>query len=134
MNDIIYGDKDQGLLGVEDLGDGYKLAVINVGGLHHCAYVQFPDIERIIGDYNVVSVDAHVHGGFTFLGDRSKYGLEGTWLGWDYAHIGDYIFGTCRSYVHSEKMWTTAEVVEEGLDILKAIKAGKISYAYMKED
>ena len=124
MKFIIYGDAEQGLLGVEDIGDGYKLAVVNVGGLHHCAYVQFPGVENI-GSYDDIHVDAHVHGGFTFLGSLSRYGLDGVWLGWDYAHYNDYMFRSYRSCMPGEKMWTTTEVVEEGLDILKAIKDGK---------
>ena len=124
MKEMIYGDTDQGLLGVEDLGDGYKLAVVNVGDTHHCTYVQFPGIEDI-SSYDDISVDAHVHGGFTFLGSLSKYELEGTWIGWDYAHFGDYMFRTYRGCLPGEKMWTTAEVVNQGLDILTAIKDGK---------
>ena len=35
------------------------------------------------------------------------------------------MFRTYRCRYPGEKMWTTEEVVKEGLDILKAIKDGK---------
>lgn len=125
MKEMIYGGEG-GLLGVEDVGDGYKLAIISIAGSHPCAYVQFPGLENL-GSYEHIQVKAEVHGGFTFLGMLEKYGLDGTWLGWDYAHLFDYIWtGNINSYLRANsKKWTSEEIREEALGVLKAINEGE---------
>lgn len=128
MKEMIYGGEG-GLLGVEDIGDGYKLAIVSVAGSHPCAYVQFPGIENL-GSYEHIQVKAEPHGGFTFLGTFLKaeeLSLDGIWLGWDYAHLGDYIWtGHIDSYLRANsKKWTTEEIREEALGVLKAIKEGE---------
>lgn len=123
MKEMIYGGEG-GLLGVEDIGDGYKLAVTNTKGSHPCAYVQWPDIEKL-ETYDDIWVDAEVHGGFTFLGTlKTTYDLDGIWLGWDYAHLGDYL-GFDLLPKRTDKKWTSEEVRQEALEVLKAIKEGK---------
>lgn len=124
MKEMIYGGEG-GLLGVEDIGDGYKLAIVSIAGSHPCAYVQFPGIENL-SLYEHIQVKAEVHGGFTFLGTLKDYGLDGTWLGWDYAHLFDYIWtGNINSYLRADsKKWTTEEIRNEGLGVLYAIKKG----------
>ena len=126
MKEMIYGGEG-GLLGVEDIGDGYKLAVVSIAGSHPCAYVQWPGIENLCS-YEHIQVKAPVHGGFTFLGKlNEKYGLEGIWLGWDYAHLFDYIWtGNINSYLRADsKKWTSEEIRQEALGVLKAIKEGE---------
>lgn len=128
MKEMIYGGEG-GLLGVEDIGDGYKLAVVSIAGSHPCAYVQFPGIEDL-SSYEHIKVNAKVHGGFTFLGmlwHAEEFGLPGIWLGWDYAHCGDYIWtGIPNQYLRkSAKKWTSEEIRQEALGVLKAIKEGE---------
>ena len=125
MKEMVYGGEG-GLLGVEDLGDGYKFAVVSIAGSHPCAYVQFPGIENL-SSYEHIQVEAPVHGGFTFLGTLEDYSLEGVWLGWDYAHLFDYIWtGNINSSLRADtKKWTTEEIRQEALGILKAIKKGE---------
>lgn len=128
MKEMIYGGEG-GLLGVEDLGDGYKLAVVSIAGSHPCAYVQFPGIENLPSCHDI-QVEAPVHGGFTFLGMlwyAEEYGLPGIWLGWDYAHCGDYIWtGIENQYLRqTTKKWTSEEIRQEGLAVLEAIKKGE---------
>ena len=119
MKEMIYGGEG-GLLGVEDIGDGYKLAVVSIAGSHPCAYVQFPGIENLCS-YEHIKVKAKVHGGFTFLGmlwNGEEYGLPGIWLGWDYAHFDDYV-----SFLDSidGKKWTTAEMIDECKNVINQI-------------
>lgn len=128
MKEMIYGGEG-GLLGVEDIGDGYKLAVVSIAGSHPCAYVQFPGIENLPSCHDI-QVEAPVHGGFTFLGmlwHAEEYGLPGIWLGWDYAHLFDYIWtGNINCFGKADtKKWTSEEIRQEGLGVLKAIKEGK---------
>lgn len=99
---------------------GVKFAILNYG-THPCAYV-----EDIIGcscelDKRVDSID--VHGGFTFHGmahwkdnaDRTVY------LGWDYAHWGDYMsfYGHAE---HAKKRWTTEEIFEEVKSVIEQLR------------
>lgn len=127
MKEMIYGG-ESGLLGVEEIFDGYKLAVTNTKGSHPCAYVQFPGIEAL-ESCDDIWVEAEVHGGFTFLGSLKKvYDLDGIWLGWDYAHLGDYYwtgFNDLFPHRDKDKKWTAEEVRNEALEVLTAIKEGK---------
>lgn len=86
ISEVLYYEKSD---------DGYGLAVVNTRGSHPCAYVTFPGIEDLESDCDIYLEDDEdyyiVHGGFTFLGTLSNLGLEGTWLGWDYAHLEDWI-------------------------------------------
>jgi hypothetical protein len=73
---------------------------------------------------------ADCHGGFTYASPEAPSGIpdeDGFWLGWDYAHCGDY---TCyvanggvivqpKSY---EKLWTTAEVLENVVDTIHSLE------------
>ena len=89
MKQMIYdGARKSELLNL--IVDGEFLgAVVNTRGSHPCAYIQFPGIEKV-ENYDYFHLDCGVHGGFTFLGDLEHLGLNGLWLGWDYAHCGDY--------------------------------------------
>lgn len=70
-----------------------------------------------------------VHGGFTFLGILPNNGLNGLWIGWDYAHCGDWIQSMKPSEDllnhYNEKKWTTQEVLDEALKALQFIREGK---------
>lgn len=144
MKEMVYDKEDinNELLYHEDFGDGTALAVINILGSHPCAYIQFPNINSIYDyDYDKVIIDRdaddndiYVHGGFTFLGDLIQFGLDGPWLGWDYAHYPiDYI-GGCSNYLNTGKMWTTQEIVEEARRVLRYFREGKWHQEGMEED
>lgn len=100
---------------------GYKFDILNLG-THPTAYVEnkngFFDYEEANG-----ATDYVPHGGFTYLDtahwDKSD---ETIYLGWDYAHWGDYVsldFGTKElNYLfirddHDMKRWTTTEIYED---------------------
>ena len=61
------------------------------------------------------------------LGKYSDSEKDGFWLGWDYAHCGDY---TCIGYNGSilfpprehEHMWTTGEVLEDIIDTICSLE------------
>lgn len=141
MKEMVYTEKliNSELLYHEDFGDGTALAVVNNSGANPCAYIQFPGIDSIY-DYDNVIVerdvdddDTYVHGGFTFFGGRSYFGLDGLWLGWDYAHYPmDYIRGS--STLKEGKKWTTKEIVEEAKNVLRYFREGKWYEAGMEEN
>lgn len=92
---------------------GFEYMVFNYMG-HYCAYVRLPDNHSYVKllskkrwfsigegrrhyhyDYDAVPVDCH--GGLTF-GDKMTTKSEsvqgftnGWWIGWDYAHYGDFM-------------------------------------------
>lgn len=114
--EILYHEED----------NGYGIAIMNMGG-YPCAYVKFPGIENVESyDYITVFSNIPVHGGFSYLGDRDDWGLDGIWLGWDYAHCDDYFdFHGCP--VGYGKKWTTEEILEEARSVIDAVKAGEYS-------
>ena len=135
MKEMIYsGNGITELLAIEWFNDGTAYAVVNVRGSHPCAYIQFPGIEKIESYEDVYLLydeadDFWVHGGFTFLGTYKLIGLPGIWLGWDYAHLGDWTQGYPIAedpFDHrDEKKWTTEEVVDHARRALDHIRRGK---------
>ena len=135
MKEMIYsGNGITELLAIEWFNDGTAYAVVNTRGSHPCAYIQFPGIEKI-KSYDDVDLfydeadDFWIHGGFTFLGTYENLGLPGIWLGWDYAHYGDWTQGCPADqdpFNHEdEKKWTTEEVVDHAKKALDYIRQGK---------
>ena len=113
--------------------DGVECAIVNTRGSHPCAYINVP--KSILDKYNNPELDydkwfADCHGGFTYA-DTKAPGIDseedGFWLGWDYAHCGDY---TCIAYNGNvlfpprehEHMWTTGEVLEDIIDTICSLE------------
>ena len=120
------------ILYVETDGD-FALAVLNIRGSHPCAYIQFPEIEKIESCDNTWFRNGEdpddwfdVHGGFTFLGTMKLNGLDGLWLGWDYAHSGDYSEWGLHDMGFDEKKWTTEEIVKEAREAIERVKKGQL--------
>lgn len=126
------------ILYIETDGD-FALAVLNIRGSHPCAYIQFPEIEKIESYDDTWFKNGEdpddwfdVHGGFTFLGTLERHGidglgLDGLWLGWDYAHAGDYFeSGLHFGMEDYEKKWTTEEIVKEAREAIERVKKGQL--------
>ncbi len=133
MKEMIYsGNGKTELLYVEWNTLGQALAVVNVRGSHPCGYIQFPGIADL-ESYDDLWIEAddedfYIHGGFTFLGSLEFLGLPGTWIGWDYAHYGDWtqslppeqdVFGH-----EGEKKHRAGEIVETARKALDFIWKG----------
>lgn len=128
-----------------DKEEGYAICVIDRGGWP-CTYIKMPEeaYQRNVelgwdGDYDFI--DVRVHGGVTYgdygtlrlrrpfgngLGEKlieiSQAGA-GYWLGWDYAHYGDYTANfSDRPELDIEKKWTIVELINEAHDALKELK------------
>ncbi len=96
---------------------GFEFRILNLG-THPTAYIRIPeDHKYFMQGYS--SIDLNVHGGTTYsknylyIEDRQ---LDGWWIGWDYAHYGDYIGDIKRlpfEFRIGRKKWTTAEIFEE---------------------
>jgi hypothetical protein len=74
-------------------------------------------------DYD--SIEVKCHGGLTFgdyFSKPYKHWNKGYWIGWDYAHAGDYMPMIIRN--NGSKVWKEKEVVKECKSVInQAIKA-----------
>lgn len=92
---------------------GYKFYILNLG-FHPTAYVE----DKLnIGSYEKADDFVDVHCGFTYYGKLKSDLSETRYLGWDYAHCGDYS-GTYEFYPDiyvdcDDKKWTTEEIFEQ---------------------
>lgn len=98
---------------------GYDYLVLFVNGSHYCGYVKIPESHPLHGrpyDY----IDVECHGGLTF-GRVTDFDhiretiTNGYWIGWDYAHVGDY----CAFMPdENDKKWTPDEVEAEAKHVI----------------
>lgn len=92
MENIIYtGERTRKWLS-HDKYKGYEYVIMTLG-THPVAYINIPENNKY---FNVDYPDIDCHGGCTYSSkyildeDGHKY-MGDWWIGWDYAHIGDYI-------------------------------------------
>jgi hypothetical protein len=103
---------------------GYDFEIVSYGS-HPCCYVKIPKGHPYFGlDYDDINVDCH--GGLTFASERG----EAWWIGWDYAHFGDY--SSFHSSVLLEHMplsnwkkWTTEELFAEVKKVIEQLPIQK---------
>ena len=127
---------DDGLLYFERMENGFEIAVINIRGSHPCGYVNVPEsFLKKFGtpdlDYDMWFADG-AHGGFTYASrelETKNFLSNGFWLGWDYAHLGDYICfvnsitGKPESYKHEyDHEYTTEEVIKDAHSVVETLQ------------
>ena len=99
------------------------------------AYIKLPKNHKWAKkkDYDDIPLDCH--GGLTFMktftGKETKeenwWGFtKGTWIGWDYGHVGDFIdygftFSKGHTFIDTEKKWEYEEVEEEVKEVIKQL-------------
>ena len=94
---------------------GYDFFVVSLGS-HPCAYIDCGDTPLNSTQMNRIDC----HGGITYESNKLNLPMgeiEGNFIGWDYAHYGDYA-GYEELYPHDlrvadEKRWTTDEMIHE---------------------
>lgn len=100
----------------------YQFYILNLG-THPTAYIEIPKESYLFEkEYNEIydmGLDIDVHGGLTYSSKNlyiDKDIKKGWFIGWDYAHYGDYLGyeemypSELRTY---EKRWTTEEIFNE---------------------
>ena len=101
-------------------------------GTHPCAYVMIPkDSKYFKKDFG--EIDINVHGGLTYSNNYlpfvAKNDETGWYIGWDYAHYGDYVGYEERvpkQFQVGGKKWTTEEIKNEVREVCyKVIKEDK---------
>lgn len=85
-------------------------------GTHPCAYIN-TKIDPVDAALRVLHYDDFpipVHGGLTFASGDPHFPTQtkGYWVGWDYAHCGDYT-GNSIFNDDESKRWTTEEIFED---------------------
>lgn len=119
---------------------GYRIVIVNMHGIHPCAYIQVPFDEIDNSDVvERISDNLSCHGGVTYVGDIadacSELGdtpAKHTWIGWDYGHLCDYRpkptipkgihfpLPEEFTYYHRHK-WTTEEVYRDVISACKSL-------------
>ena len=126
MKEMIYSKDNKIELLYNSIYEGVHYYIISYG-THPCAYIEIPRNHPYYGkDYLELDKIFSVHGGFTYAKDSLRLSngvkLASSWfLGWDYAHLGDYMGFYEDSRIKNEllKKWTVEEII---LECKKAIK------------
>lgn len=122
MKEMIYTTKEK----IEILDTGYCLGLLYYIlslGPYPCAYVRIPqDHEFYKKDHGSIYID--VHGGLSYskdyllVSDNEK--VDGWFIGWDYAHYGDYlgydmlpILQQFKENHKYDKKWSTEEIFKD---------------------
>ena len=109
--------------------DGFSYLILNFG-THPTAYVSIP-IRHPFYKKDCDDIDIDCHGGLTFSKDCLEIDLNKKvwWIGWDYAHTGDYLgfleVMPSASLIKSvcDKKWATEEILSEVKNVIEQLKA-----------
>lgn len=126
----------------EDCYHGYDY-VITTCGSHPCAYVRLPEnhiYNNLRREDNTLPYDeipVECHGGLTFscVDGLPQVGIkDGVYIGWDYAHYGDYCdFGNSLSTPFTDKIWTHEEICEEIEKVILQLKVADLEEKHLSE-
>ena len=96
--------------------------IIYDNGSHPTAYIGIGTKHKLAGvHYDRIDID--VHGGLTYSAYSGGYFLPKGyyWLGWDYAHFGDYKAYDPKGSLGTKK-WTYKEILTEALKAIEQFK------------
>ena len=88
-------------------------------GTHPTAYVRIPVDHWLYKATSIYDIPIECHGGITYCGDHlltsETEKLNGTFIGWDYAHCDDYVGFWPNDGFRNDSChkWTTEEIREE---------------------
>lgn len=106
--------------------EGYPFVILSLG-THPTAYVCLPEGHPYFGKELDATgeYDINVHGGFTYARNHVATSTikDRWWLGWDYAHLGDFIPHLPGYERDDEKKWTRDEIIDEVKDVIRQLKA-----------
>ena len=109
---------------------GYLFCIISLG-THPCAYVCLPKGHKYYQkSYDDIPIGCHY--GLTFASDdfhfNPVYQPDVWWIGWDYAHAGDYmgydIIFDKSLQLPEDKKWKTHEIFEEVKKVIEQLIIG----------
>ncbi len=125
---MVYQEKRKIEILYEGLYLGFQFYILNLG-THPTAYIEIPRTSKLYGKgYNDIDLD--VHGGLTYANSDLNGVKNNSWfIGWDYAHCGDYYGYDIRwkgTELDSEnnKKWTTEEIFNDVVNAIEQIITG----------
>ena len=133
MNEEIYFIREENILEIpkvlkKGIFNRIHYEIISLGS-HPTAYIRIPKGSEI-NKANYEDIDINVHGGLTYKGKINDEGF--LWIGWDYAHYGDYRENISRFHLEdgkSGKKWTINEIEQECFKaIIQLKKLKKFQY------
>lgn len=68
---------------------GFQYYIVSYG-THPCCYIRIPQDHELFGKHYDDIEDVYCHGGLTYSEDHLLDLEKGWYIGWDYAHLGDY--------------------------------------------
>ena len=110
------------------ISKGYNWFIVSYG-THPCCYIGLPREHKYFGKvYD--KMDINCHGGLTFASSDYHYSIIDTpniwWIGWDYAHWGDYMgYKELLDTDNNSKKWTRVELKKEVMKVIKQLERGK---------
>lgn len=120
--EMIYYKKQRCELLASGICFGYKYYVLNLG-THPTAYVEIPqDNKNYKKKYD--DIDILVHGGLNYSEKSLSFEnqtLEGWFIGWDYAHYGDYCGILTYLVKDNGKKWTTKEILADVFSVCEQL-------------
>lgn len=106
---------------------GYQFYILSQG-THPTTYIEIPKGHNLF-EKHYDSIEIDVHGGLSYSSDCLLANENSWFIGWDYAHFGDYLGYEKiypREYQTNEKRWTTEEIFEEVKNAIEQLqKEGK---------
>lgn len=111
--EMVYEKRHYGTRLAEGTCRGYQYIVVSYGS-HPCCYIRLMESDKFYNsEYDDIPLNCH--GGLTYKSSNGLQGKPGTWIGWDYAHWGDYVYlgPGFNSLASDEKRWTTDELVAD---------------------
>ena len=110
----------------EDDYKGRHFVIVSYG-THPCAYVEVTDTKYAYLGYDELEDKIRCHGGLTYADNLDHVlGENNRWfIGWDYAHAGDYmgydeLFNFKSRF--KDKKWTTEEIYEEVKSVIEQLE------------
>lgn len=116
--------------------DNIQYYILNLG-THPTAYVKIPENNKLYRKdlYEIDDLIKGIHGGITYDEDHLNVGyigsdnpedrLKGKFIGWDYAHAGDYMaYYDENEYdllARTSKKWTTEELIKEAEEVARQV-------------
>lgn len=126
---------------LEVLATGYYFGllyyILNLG-THPTAYIKIPESSKLFKDKkDMHEINIDVHGGITYAREylyiSNNQKIDGYFIGWDYAHYGDY--GGYEEMLPLEfrtggKKWSTQEILKEVKEACYQIAEAERSYGW----
>lgn len=114
----------------------YKYTIIS-NGTHPCAYVRIPQNHPCFGKNYEELESIDVHGGLTYSQNhipRQRAEESEWWIGWDYAHGGDYFGDPAIQYKGfiGAKKWTVDEILKDVESVIKQLQEIEEEGSYME--